>query len=74
MSVQELLGLPAEQRADLAVALLDSLDPPADTDAEQAWDEEIRRRVDEVNAGTVTPVPWTAARAAILSDPDVDAG
>ena len=68
MSVQELLTLPADERADLAAALLQSLDPAADADAERAWDEEIRRRVEDVAAGRVTPLPWADARAAIASD------
>lgn len=70
MSVQELLNLPAEERAELAVALLDSLDEAADADADAAWGEEIRRRLDDVTAGRVTPLPWSDARAAILSDDD----
>jgi putative addiction module component (TIGR02574 family) len=74
MSVQELLNLPAEERAALAAALLDSLDPPADADADAAWDEEIRRRVDDVTAGRVSTLPWADARTAILSDDDGDAG
>lgn len=70
MSVQELLNLPAEERAELAAALLDSLDPEADADADAEWGEEIRRRVEDVTAGRVTGVPWSDARAAILSDDD----
>jgi putative addiction module component (TIGR02574 family) len=68
MGVQELLQLPAEERAELAAALLDSLDVETDADADAEWDEEIRRRVEDVTTGRVTPASWADARAAILSD------
>ena len=68
MSVQELLNLPAEERAELAALLLDSLDEATDADAEAAWGEEIRRRVEDVTAGRVVSRPWADARAAILSE------
>ncbi len=52
----EALGLPAEDRAQLAHDLLASLDGPADSDADSAWATEIERRVAELDAGTVTTV------------------
>ena len=30
------------------------------------WSEEIRRRLDEVDTGTVRPIPWSEARRRIL--------
>ena len=45
-------ALPPEARARLAEELLASLDPH-DTEVEAAWDEELRRRIDEVERGTV---------------------
>jgi putative addiction module component (TIGR02574 family) len=35
-------------------------------DIEDAWAEEIQRRLAAVDAGTVTPVPWSEARRRIL--------
>lgn len=49
------LGLPREQRAYLAERLIASLDE--DTEVEQAWAVEIRRRVAELRSGTVQAVP-----------------
>jgi putative addiction module component (TIGR02574 family) len=69
----EVLNWPATERGDLAAKLLESLDPGADADAEVAWDEEIRQRLEEVRSGRVTPVSWTEARRQILEDGD-DAG
>jgi len=50
----EALMLPEEERAQLAYALVKSLDQPLDTDAGDAWDKEIVRRLAEVETGTAT--------------------
>src|SRR3954447_19680782 len=52
----EVLGWPADERGELAARLLESLDAGADADAAEAWDEEIRVRLEEVRSGKVTPV------------------
>ena len=49
-------ALPPEERARLAEELLASLDPH-EVEVEAAWDEELRRRIDEVEHGTVQLVP-----------------
>jgi putative addiction module component (TIGR02574 family) len=49
--------LPAEERARLAEELLASLSGAPDADVEAAWDEEIRRRLEEVESGRVQLVP-----------------
>ena len=49
------LELSSEDRAQLAQRLLDSL--PRDQEVEAAWDEEIHRRVAELEAGTMKTVP-----------------
>ena len=46
--------LPPKERAFLAERLLDSLD---ESDAEQAWLDEAKRRRDEVRSGQVKPIP-----------------
>ena len=48
----EILRLPAEQRAMLALELIRSLDDEHDADAAVAWDDEIERRAAEIEAGT----------------------
>jgi putative addiction module component (TIGR02574 family) len=62
--LQEALALSADERAELAAALIASLDGPADPDAEAAWAAEIERRGAEIDAGTPT-IPWEQARAEI---------
>lgn len=61
MSVQELdaarkiaLSLPERDRAELASELVASLDGPEDPDVAAAWDVEICRRINEIEAGTAT--------------------
>jgi putative addiction module component (TIGR02574 family) len=69
MSNEELrsaaLGLPREERADLAHALLVSLHGDADTDAADAWVAELARRASEVADGSVKLVDWDVARERI---------
>jgi hypothetical protein len=47
----EALELPEEERAELARDLIRSLDAPADSDAAEAWDREIARRLSEIDSG-----------------------
>jgi putative addiction module component (TIGR02574 family) len=56
------LTLPEKERAELASSLIDSLDPTIDSDAEMAWQEEIVRRLEEVESGRVNTVPWEEIR------------
>lgn len=47
----QLTALPPADRAELARYLLESLDSPADADAEKAWVIELERRAIEVRSG-----------------------
>jgi len=58
-------GREPETRAELAAELLDSLDGPADPDAEAAWDVEIERRIAAIEAGTVKLEPWETVKRRI---------
>jgi putative addiction module component (TIGR02574 family) len=71
--LEEALKLPSEARAAIAGRLMESLDEQVDKDAEAAWAKEIARRLEEVDSGKVTPIPWVEARRRILgggNDPD----
>lgn len=57
-------ALSREERARLAEELLASLDPN-DSEIEAAWDEELRRRIDEVERGDVQLVPADRAFAQV---------
>jgi len=64
----EALRLDDNARAELAAELLASLDGPADSDAESAWDAEIERRIAAIEAGTVQLEPWERVRRRIEKD------
>ncbi len=61
----EALRLTDEERAALAGELIDSLDSEVDPDAEAAWAAEIRTRVNDLEAGRATTIPWSEARRRI---------
>lgn len=44
------------ERAELALALIESLDGPAESGAEEAWRVEVDRRVAQVERGEVRPI------------------
>jgi putative addiction module component (TIGR02574 family) len=66
--LNDAMQLPAEQRAALAAALIESLDPDVDEEAEAAWSVEIARRLREVEGGQVKTIPWSQARQIIAAD------
>jgi putative addiction module component (TIGR02574 family) len=62
----EALLLPLEERGRLAGRLLQSLEPePQDTpeNIAKAWDEEIARRIEAMDAGLTEPIPYEQVRA-----------
>jgi putative addiction module component (TIGR02574 family) len=62
------LKLSPETRAKLAAELIASLDGPADPDAATAWDKEIERRVDALEAGTEKLESWESVKRRISTD------
>jgi putative addiction module component (TIGR02574 family) len=60
--LKKALALPPEARAALAGSLLESLDDTVDVSAEEEWNEEIARRIQELDSGRVKPIPWAEAR------------
>lgn len=57
--LKQALTLDERDRASIAGALIESLETGFDPDAERAWDTEVRRRVEELDAGTVQTIPWS---------------
>ncbi len=53
---QSVLSLPEPDRAHLVRLLLDSLDAPSETDLQELWLGEARRRADAIDAGKVNLV------------------
>jgi putative addiction module component (TIGR02574 family) len=64
---QEAAKLPTSERAELALALIQSLDSDSEGEdeyeVERAWLVEIERRAGEVDRGEIHPVPGDEAFA-----------
>lgn len=63
------LALSPEERAELADSLRESLDP-ADEDpqaVEAAWDEEIARRIEDLDSGKAKTISWEEVQIRISS-------
>lgn len=61
------LELPADDRAELAGSLIESLDVSADPDAEEAWKVEIARRIEDLDSGKAKTIPWEEVRRRITA-------
>ena len=62
----EALQLPLEERGRLAGRLLQSLEPePHDTpeNIAKAWEEEVARRIEEMDSGRTESIPYEQVRA-----------
>ena len=55
--------LDEQDRATLAGLLLESLEHEVDEDVESVWQEEIERRLAELDAKGVELVPWEEVKA-----------
>jgi len=63
--LEDVLALPDDQRAELAVRLLQSLDREVDADTEEAWAAEIERHCAALDAGETTLSEWHDVRRRI---------
>jgi putative addiction module component (TIGR02574 family) len=65
--LEEALALSADERTRIAQKLIHSLEA-ADADAVTAWRDEVRRRVDEIEAGTAELEDWDTVRVRLEAD------
>ena len=56
--LQRALALPEEERLALVRVLIESLDEAAEADVERAWEEEVTRRISELDSGKARTVSW----------------
>src|SRR2546430_13046281 len=56
--LQKALALPENERAELAGTLISSLDTAVDPDVDAAWQQEVVRRLNEIQSGEVKTVAW----------------
>jgi putative addiction module component (TIGR02574 family) len=59
------LGLSEQDRATIASSLIESLEQPSDIDVEEAWQEEVTKRLNDIQSGNIKPISWLDARKAI---------
>jgi putative addiction module component (TIGR02574 family) len=63
--LDEALRLPEEDRAEIAVKLIESLDGNPDDDVDATWAQEIERRCAAVDAGEAVTSDWEEVRSRI---------
>ena len=68
--LKDALKLRSEDRAEMAVELIASLDGSADEDAAPAWADEIERRADRARSGDDPGSPWPEARGRLRGNLD----
>lgn len=68
--LKKALALTANDRAELAGTLIESLDVGQDPDVEAAWSEEIAHRIDDLDSGAAAVIPWAEVRRRIAAKLD----
>ncbi|MEH1866053.1 MAG: addiction module protein [Nostoc sp.] len=63
--MKEALALPSASRALLAEKLVESLEFDVDETLQMLWTDEAKKRRDEVQSGTVIPIPGEEALARV---------
>ena len=58
--------LDEHDRATLAGLLLESIEHEPDPNVEEAWKREIARRIEELDSGSVSLVPWEEVKAKLF--------
>ncbi|HEV2399919.1 MAG TPA: addiction module protein [Candidatus Sulfotelmatobacter sp.] len=60
--LERALALSIEEQKALADSLISNLGGKIDDGVVAAWDEEIARRIQELDSGTVKTIPWEEVR------------
>jgi putative addiction module component (TIGR02574 family) len=64
------LMLNEQDRAAIAASLIDSLDRVEEEGCDEAWADEVAKRVRELDNGEVKTISWSEARRMILQPRD----
>lgn len=65
--LKKALELSVEERAELAGTLIESLEAKGDPSVEATWDEEVARRMEQLDSGTLKSVSFEEARRKLRS-------
>ncbi len=60
--LEQALSLSVEEQEALADSLISNLGGKVDEAVVEAWDDEIKKRVAELDSGRTKTVPWTEVR------------
>lgn len=60
--LKQALVLSERERAAIAGALFESLEPAAEVGIEEAWRQEVAARLAQLDAGEVQTIPWREVR------------
>ena len=64
--LRQALQLEPRARAELAALILESVPTESAEEVDAAWEAEIRRRVQELESGSVKTTPWEEVREKLL--------
>ncbi len=60
--LEQALALSVEEQEALADSLITSLSGKIDDAVIAAWDEEVKKRIANLDSGRATTIPWTEVR------------
>jgi putative addiction module component (TIGR02574 family) len=60
--LEQALALSVEEQEALAESLISNLGGKVDEGVAAAWDDEIKRRIDELDSGKAKTIPWSEVR------------
>jgi putative addiction module component (TIGR02574 family) len=60
--LEQALSLSVEEQEALADSLISSLGGKVDEGVRAAWDDEIQKRIGELDAGKARTIPWSEVR------------
>jgi putative addiction module component (TIGR02574 family) len=60
---RQALELDLRDQSELLTLLIERLDPETEAGVQEAWMQEIDRRVEQLDNGTAETVPWDVVRA-----------
>lgn len=59
---RQALELSDKERAELAHLLIDSLNPEAEFESEEAWSNELKKRIDQYEKGVSSTESWSKVK------------
>lgn len=60
--IKQALELSSQERAELAHKLIESLHPEEKFESEEAWSEELKKRIDRYEQGESSAKPWSEVK------------